>query len=143
MQNGSIFPATKLFKYPHMFPLDIAIWERFLDSHGADFLGFDYDVKVGSGTTPIEGLGDKYARMQSILSKFRIDVVGFKRNSIYIIETKPNASASAIGQVDTYTKLYTRDFTPTIPVIGCIVTDNQLPDMDYLTKEKGIEYYVV
>jgi len=140
---GGEFPAEKLFKYPHMFPLDIAIWERFIDAYGSDFLSFDYDVKVGSGTKPIKGLGSVYARMQRILSKYRIDVVGYKPSSIWIIETKPEAGTVAIGQIEAYTKLYQRDFNPTKTVIGCIVTDRELPDMRYLTAQRGIEYYIV
>lgn len=143
MPNGPIYPPTKLTKYPHMFPLDIAIWERFLDSHGADFLGFAYDVKVGSGTEPAEGVGDNYRRMQYVLSTYRIDVVGYKSNAIYIIEVKPEAGTVAIGQIDAYTKLYTRDYSPSLPVVGAIITDRALPDMDFLTKEKGIEYYII
>jgi hypothetical protein len=143
MTDGPTYPNTKLNKYPHMFPLDIPIWERFLDQSGADFLGFDYDVKVGSGTEPVEGLGVIYARMQSILSKYRIDVVGYKSGAIWIIETKPEAGTVAIGQIEAYTRLYTRDMSPKLPVVGCIITNRALPDMEYLTKEKGIEYYVV
>lgn len=143
MINGGEFTATKLRKYPHMFPLDIPIWERFIALFGGDFLSVDFDVKVGSGTQPVEGLGDKYARMQSILSKYRIDVVGYKPDAIWIIETKPEAGTVAIGQIEAYTNLYKRDFKPSVPVIGCIITDRELPDMSYLTKAKGIEYYIV
>lgn len=143
MKNNGTYPNTKLRKYPHMFPLDIPIWERFLDLHGSDFLGFDYDVKVGSGTEPIEGLGDIYARMQSILSKYRIDVVGYTDTDIWIFETKPEAGTVAVGQIVTYTNLYKRDLHPTLPIIGAIVTDRKLPDMDYLTKDNKIAYYVV
>ena len=143
MNNGGEFEPTKLRKYPHMFPLDIPIWERFIDLFGSDFLSVDYDVKVGSGTEPIEGLGDIYARMQSILSKYRIDVVGYRSDAIWIIETKPEAGTVAIGQIEAYTNLYKRDFKPSVPVIGCIITDRELPDMSYLTKAKGIEYYIV
>ena len=143
MTNGPTYPNTKLNKYPHFFPGDIPIWERFIDRFGADFLGFDYDVKVGSGTEPIEGLGDQYARMQSILSKYRIDVVGYKPDSITIFETKPEAGTVAVGQIHTYTNLYLRDFKPSLKVIGAIVTDRELPDMAYLTKLQGIEYYIV
>jgi hypothetical protein len=137
------FEPKKLFRYPHMFPLDIAIWERFIDIHGSEFAGFDYDVKVGSGTEPPAGVGDNYARMQTILSKYRIDVVGHKGNELWIIEVKPEAGTVAIGQIEAYTNLYKRDYNPTKKIVGCIVTDRILPDMEYLTKLKGIEYYVV
>jgi len=143
MTNGPNFPAEKLAKYPHMFALDIAIWERFLARYAADFTGFDYDIKVGSGTEPVEGLGDEYRRMQEVLSKYRIDVVGHKPDSITIIETKPDAGTIAIGQVETYTRLYQRDVNPGVPIIGAIVTNRELPDMRFLTQEKGFEYYIV
>lgn len=137
------FPAEKLRKYPHMFPLDIAIWERFIAAHASAFSGFDYDVKVGSGTEPVPGLGPEYRRMQEILSKYRIDVVGHKPNAIYIIEVKPEAGTIAIGQIETYTRLYARDFAPSLPIIGAIVTDRELPDMRFLTSEKQVEYFIV
>ena len=143
MTHEPRFPPEKLTRYPHMFPLDIPIWERFLDSFSADFLGFDYDVKVGSGTKPIAGLGAKYERMQAILSKYRIDVVGFRSDSIWIIETKPEAGTIAIGQIELYTQLYKRDLKPKLPVVGAIVTDRKLPDMDFMTDLKGYEYFIV
>jgi len=143
MNNEPRYPNTKLNKYPHFFPNDIPIWERFIDRYGSDFLGFDYDVKVGSGTEPVEGLGDKYASMQRILSRYRIDAVGYTKSGIWIIEVKPDAGTIAIGEVETYTKLYSRDYVPSLPVIGCIVTDRELPDMRYLTELRNEMYYVV
>ena len=143
MSHGFAYPPEKLNKYPHFFPHDIAIWERFLDSDFNDFSGFDYDIKVGEGTESPDSFGDNYRRLQEILSKYRIDVVGYKSNAIYIIEVKPEAGTVAIGQIETYTRLYERDLKPTNRVIGMIVTDRELPDMRYLTSQKGIEYYIV
>ncbi len=143
MTHGTIHPPEKLAKYPHMFPLDIPIWERFIDNFGADFLSVAYDVKVGSGTPPIDGLGDKYAAMQAILSKYRIDVVGFRSDAIWIIETKPDAGNIALGQIDIYTYLYKRDLQPTLPVVGVIVTDRELPDVREFAAFKGYEYFIV
>jgi len=143
MTNEPQFPSEKLRKYPHMFPLDIAIWERFIDAHAGDFSGFDYDVKVGSGTEPVPDLGAEYVRMQQILSKYRIDVVGYKPNAIYIIEVKPEAGTIAIGQIEAYTRLYQRDYAPSLTLVGAIITDRELPDMRYLTAEKKIDYYIV
>ena len=143
MNGTPTFPAERLTKYPHMFPLDIAIWERFIDAHASDFSGFDYDIKVGTGTESPESFGDNYARMQAILSRYRIDVVGYKPDSLYIIEVKPEAGTVAIGQIEAYTRLYQRDYSPSLKLVGCIVTDRELPDMGYLTQVKGIEYYIV
>lgn len=137
------FPAEKLRKYPHMFPLDIAIWERFIVAHASDFSGFDYDIKVGTGTEPTPSLGPEYRRMQEILSKYRIDVVGYKSNALYIIEVKPEAGTIAVGQIETYTRLYARDYAPSLPIVGAIVTDRELPDMRFVTSEKNIELFIV
>lgn len=126
-----------------MFPLDIEIWERYLEKYGGDYLGFDYDIKVGTGLPAGPGTPENYARMQDILSKYRIDAVGYKPERIEIIEIKPEASTVAIGQVITYIELYVRDLKPTRPVVGVIVTNRSLPDVSYLTAQKKIEYYVV
>ncbi len=144
MDNSNVkFPPELLFKYPHMFPLDIAIWERFLVSYGADYANFSYDVKVGSGSPVAPGTPDNYARMQEILSKYRIDAVGFRSNNIDIIEVKPDAGTIAIGQVVTYVALYKRDLKPSLTIRGVIVTNRELPDMKNLTKQLDFGYYIV
>lgn len=136
--------ATKdLQRYPHMFPRDIAIWERFLKDFGESYSHFNYDVKVGSGTSDILGRNDAYSKMQRILSLYRIDAVGFRGSDIDIIEVKPRATTAAIGQVIVYKELYERDFQPTQTVIPTIVTDYEMPDIRYLTKELGIQYIVM
>src|SRR3990172_4555096 len=122
------FPAEKLQWYPHMFPRDIEIWVRFLDKYAELYTGFDYDIKVGTGAPVKPGTPANYARMQGILSKYRIDAVGYSNSQIYIIEVKPEASTVALGQVVTYIELYKRDFNPSLPVKGMIVTDRELPD---------------
>ena len=142
-EQKPFYDPIKLRRYPHMFPKDIAIWERFLDLHAAEYTGFSYDVKVGKGTELPPSAPEEYARMADILSKYRIDVVGFKNGEIEIIEVKPEASTVAIGQVVAYVALYLRDFNPAAKVTGAIVTDRWIPDIEYLTKEQGINYYVV
>ena len=126
-----------------MFPLDIAIWERFLDLHGAEYDGFDYDIKVGTGSVPVPGTPKNYARMQQVLSKYRIDAVGHKNGRREIIEVKPEASTVAVGQIITYVDLYNRDFAPVEPLQGVIVTDRAVGDMAYLTAKYNMLYYIV
>ena len=137
------FPSEKLFRYPHMFPLDIAIWERFLEKFGKDYDGFDYDTKVGTGAEIDIDTPENYARMITVLSKYRIDVIGHKNGRLEIIEVKPEASTVAIGQVITYVDLYERDFSPAAKVVGAIVTDREVGDMRYLTEKMGILYIIV
>ena len=137
------FPAVKLFKYPHMFPLDIAIWERFIDYYGSFYDGFDYDVKIGTGSVPGPETPENYARMETILSKYRIDAVGHNKGTLEIIEVKPEASTVAIGQIITYVELYIRDLKPTLPIVGHIISNHIVGDMEYLTKKYGIIYTII
>jgi len=129
--------------YPHMFPRDIDIWNKFLETFGNNYNSFDYDVKVGSGSEPHQNAPEIYVRMIGILSKYRIDAVGYDGTYIYIMEVKPNAAMSAIGQVMGYVKLFERDFSPTLPLKGVIVTNRERPDMRELTSELGFDYYIV
>lgn len=137
------YPAKKLLRYPHMFPRDIAIWERFLAQYGARYAGFFYDTKVGTGANIKDGTSPNYARMVKELSRYRIDAVGENDNRLEVFEVKPNASASAIGQVITYVKLLEGELPEPRELIGAIVTDRELPDMRRLTAEIGMNYYVV
>lgn len=138
-----MMPPTRQPRYPHMFKNDIAIWERFIDEHGSEFLGFLYDVKVGSGTDPVPGLSEPYATMQATLSRYRIDVIGIKADRLEIFEVKPMAGTSAIGQVISYMKLFVKDYSPDVKIVGGIVTDFERPDMKSLCMEHGLKYYIL
>jgi len=122
------FPPILLRKYPHMFPRDIVIWERFLLKHASKFTGFDYDIKVGSVPVFPDGFDSGIYKAGEVLWKKRIDAVGYKANEIIIIEVKPNAGASAIGQILGYIQLYRNEIKPAQKIIGMIVTD--FPDID-------------
>lgn len=126
-----------------MFALDIDIWERFLDLYADNYLGFDYDIKVGTGAPIPEGTPDNYARMQTVLSKYRIDCVGYTDTEIHIIEVKPEAGTIAIGQIDLYVPLYRREFSPDRKVVGVIVTDRELPDIKWRVAQKNAKIFIV
>lgn len=140
---GPQYDAAKLQKYPHMFKLDIAIWERFLARFGDLYLGFHYDGKVGSGVADKSALKEPYTTMAHNLSRFRIDAIGLQSGLIEVLEVKPRASISAIGQVQSYVQLLREEHSTALPIIGAIVTDQEMPDMRRLTESQGINYYVV
>ena len=73
----------------------------------------------------------------------RIDVVAADTKKISVIEVKPNAGVSALGQLEKYTELFMRDETPSIPVNMVLITDKEQPNMDYLCKKAGVELIVV
>ena len=130
-------------KYPHMLSEDVAIWERFLEKYGSLYSSFVYDVHVGEGLRDLEGVTDevKYASMELLLK--RIDVVGKLGAETHIIEVKPDAGMSAVGQVLCYEVLYRRDFKIVGPIRNIIVTDRLWPDHEYLFKVFDILYHVV
>lgn len=137
------YPVEKLHKYPHLMPEDIAIWERFLDLFSNLYDSVEYDVHVGVGLRDTSGLTEELVFAAVSLLQKRIDVVGHKGDNVDIIEVKPDAGISAIGQVLVYSILYKRDFSPKGRIRKVIVTDNLWPDNEYLFKRLGIDWYVV
>lgn len=85
-----------------MMPLDREIWQRFLLRYEDDFDEFDYDVLCGPKLRlereDLPWLGDMTERLMSL----RIDVLGYKEDECWLIEVKPNAGLSALGQLMAY-----------------------------------------
>lgn len=138
-----ILKYEKLPNYTHMSKWDKEIWERFIDQFPQAYDSCQYDFHVGEAP-PFSTIDDDGTdRNQDKLYRFRIDVVGRHGSSIDIIEVKPNARHSAIGEVENYASLYKRDEEPLGSVNKVIITDRILPNMEYLCKEKGITLIVV
>ncbi len=135
-------PYEKRYKYPHMAPLDVAIWERFIEANPDIFQVVSYDVPVGEGAafdTIIDA--DKNSDANRLYQR-KIDVVGRKDGKFFVVEVKPRASTSAIGQVKGYVTLFKRDYTINEPVFPMIVTDQLMPDMEFLAKDSGVNLVV-
>lgn len=126
-----------------MMPYDVAIWERFIQSAPKAYKSVQYDFGVGD-PPPFNPLMDDGEDLnQDALYKLRIDVVGLTDRYIDIIELKPNAGPSTIGQVQGYADLYKRDEAPTLPVHAVIITDRLRPNMEFLCKQAGVQIIVV
>ena len=143
MLDTRLFPTDYRGKYPHMFALDIAVWERFLDKLGDQYIGFYYDITCGKPTTAGDHLPDEYKRDAEILSRLRIDVVGKKVEEIHIIEVKPKANASAIGQLLTYKECYITDYKPSKPVAMLLVCGELDQNFVPALERAGISYILV
>ena len=121
-----------------MKPRDIEIWERFISQTPNAFDKVEYDVHVGDPRDNDEELSPAMERDRQALGKRKIDVVGFRDDVIFIIEIKPNAGASALGQSIMYDFLYTRDYAPQGPTVAMILTDIATPNLADLTLEHNI-----
>lgn len=129
--------------YPHMNVRDKEIWERFINKYPGVYTGVQYDFHIGDAPPFNTLMDDGEDKNQDMLYRLRIDVIGHRDNSIDLIELKPDAGASTIGQLESYGILYKRDEEPRKPVQLVIITNVEKPNMAYLCKEKGIILIVV
>ena len=137
------FKYEKKYWYPHLKPADIAIWERFIEKYPNVYETVAYDVAVGEGAPIPAGTEKNLARDFKILTQWKIDVVGFNKNQIDVIEIKPNAGLNALGQVLGYVALFKKTFPDTRNVLAVIITNNLRPDMLKLAEGMGVKLYKV
>ena len=121
-----------------MKPRDMAIWERFISQNPDRFQSVEYDVHVGDPRDNDENLSAEMQRDREALGRRKIDVVAYDSGHIHIIEVKPNAGATALGQAIMYDYLYTRDHKPKLETIATIVTDVASPNLQDLCNEHNI-----
>lgn len=138
-----LYEVKKLRKYPHMLPADVKLWERWIDRYPDFFSAVEYDIHVGGTVKRLPWWSDAYKEMASALAARKIDVVGHRPGEVWIVELKPDAGASAIGQLLCYRILYNRKFQPTSSVVLCLITNNMVPDEEYLCGMFGIKWFEV
>lgn len=137
------FEYKILNKYTHMSAADRSIWERYIKKYPDAYASVQYDFRVGD-PPPFNPLGDNGEDLnQDMLYRLRIDVVGHSGAYTDIIELKPNAGPSTIGQVKSYRTLYIRDEQPKGNVYMVIITDKIQPNMKFLCEQEGIRIFEV
>ncbi|GAH55779.1 unnamed protein product [marine sediment metagenome] len=136
-------PLRKLRKYPHLEPLDTAIWNAWLDTDPWPDAVVAYDVHVGTVATVADGTPENYRRMVEHLSTLRIDVVVVRPGVTLVVEIKPSASLSAIGQALGYSLLF-RDQYPDYPKpTPAILTDLSKPDTSWLCNRLNVQLFTL
>ena len=138
-----LFAAEKLKKYPHLMVNDVVIWERYLDKYAQGWDSFEYDVRVGEGQQPNPEHPKNIQLMAVALTEKRIDVIGWIRGKVVIIEVKPSAMLSAVGQLISYQILYEERYPEAGRTELMIVTDRIGPDLEHLCKKLRISIAVV
>ena len=132
----------KFARYAHLGPKDVKIWEKFIDNNPRFFSEVEYDVKVGEGRNYSLFPEDKIREDMEYLSKKRIDVVGFSGPDIYVVELKPKAGMSAIGQVLSLAELARDIFPSTSRILPAIITDEEIPDTRALCLKMGVLFLI-
>jgi hypothetical protein len=138
-----IFKFEKRPSYPHMNVRDVEIWERFIDKYPGIYNSVQYDFHIGDAPPFNTLMDDGTDKEQDKLYRLRIDVVGESDYYCDILEIKPSAGPSTIGQVESYKTLYERDEEQQKAVRAVIVTDKENPNMAFLCKQKGVQLIVV
>ncbi len=115
--------------YPHMLAEDTAIWTEFLGEPPFPISGVIYDLHVGRAVKPIDGDDELGARIASGVSRKRIDAVLFSFQGVFVVEIKPVASLTALGQVLGYTRLFLDEYDirgGAVPMVVCSAVDDDL-----------------
>lgn len=129
--------------YPHLLPSDNALWREFVLTHPGLYDSVAYDVRVGEGEPVPPDYPPELVRMWYMLTTRRIDVVGRIGSSLDIIEVKPFAGLSCIGQLLSYQFLF-RGTYPDLSVPDMVAITN-LEFRDILTcfSHFGIRHHII
>lgn len=133
------FPYSKLVKYPHLFKLEIIVWEKYIEHNPNKFDSVDYDLRVGNGRTCPPQYLDYIKADNSELTKLRVDVVAYTNSEIYIIEIKPVLSLGAIAQVLCYETLFVQNRSPELKTKTLIIYGNGHPDIAEYAVKTGVQ----
>jgi len=137
------YPYKKLHHYPHLLADDVVLWERFIETYPDYFESCNYDVHVGNNITLPDDWAPNYQKMAKELSQFRIDVIAWKNDIPTIVEIKPRASTTAIGQIIVYRTLFAREY-PNYPAPkSMIITDWQHDEIFSIAFENNIKVETV
>ncbi len=130
-------------RYKHLLPVDIPVWERFLNSSSWNPLAIEYDVRVGLGSQPLPELPATIRQMWTDLTQKRIDAVYRQPHLITVVEITRLAGMKAIGQLTTYPILYQKTFFPFLPIRALLVCEELLPDIQVVLDERAIDYNIL
>lgn len=137
------FKFEKGYWYPHLKPRDIEIWERFISAFPTAYEKCQYDFGVGELPAFIKEASSKEGQAMQELYRLKIDVLGYTPTHIDLIELKPEAGMSAVGQVLGYLQIYKDEQKPTLPVLPTIVTNTEKLNMRAFCESMGVKLVVV
>ncbi len=130
-------------KYPHMIGEDSAVWSRFIIKFPEYFDTVDYDMRVGRGSKFLPEESERYNNYWTLLTQKRIDVVGYKKDFVTLLEVKKRASLFTLGQILGYKFLYLRDHKEIPLVRTLIICSSITPDDIDILNHFGIKFFVI
>lgn len=127
----------------HMLEEDRTVFARWLSLFEPLFDRYEYDVHVGPVPNPLHPLPPHLQELMDTIYSLRIDVVAWKGEQPTIIEVKPSAGLSAIGQLYAYRFFWIEQKKSEKEPLLMVVTANARPYMKPLFESAGIEYWVI
>lgn len=132
-------PYKRLFRYPHLLPVDAHLWDRFIRFYPDYFDKVAYDIHLGKGVRTPDDFDPKLRSLAVFLTQKRLDVLGVNGRDVTIIELKPYAGTTALGQLLTYQVLFYHQYPRlSVPQL-MIITDMVQPDMAVVCKHHKIK----
>lgn len=130
-------------QFPGMPQLESSYTRAWLRRFGLEYDRFEFNVRLGKGRNPIEGLMPEIQLQNELLSKLRADIVGFRGSLVDIIEVKDRARFNALGQLKGYAALW-REEHPESEIRNLIVVARTIdPDAQTAYAAEGIVYSLV
>lgn len=130
-------------KYTHLLPQEVRIWDRFLANPPWDIISVVYDLHVGRGA-PIDPAWPEFmVRQVQAVTRKRMDAVVRVPEATYIVEIKPRAGMSALGQLIAYRQLFLSEHQPVGELRLACVCERIEADMQAVFRRNEIELYVV
>ena len=126
----------------HMSQMEAYLWTKFLEQYGGNYDSYEYDVHIEKPITIPKGFEDQYKKMAIALSSLRIDVVMQDKNNIYIVEVRPEAKQSVIGNLIMYRFLYMMQMKPRKQVKMIIITDKYDPAVELTARAIQMNYFI-
>ena len=118
-------------RYPGLMLEDADVWEKYLSDPFQRLEKVWYDVRVGEAVPLPSDADELDMRISAAVTRKRIDVVAWVDQVYWVIELKPFANYVALGQVVTYSRLFSQEFpkaTPLLPVVIAALVDVDIVD---------------
>jgi len=126
-----------------MRTVDIPVWEAWLEENSSDLDTVDYDLHLGEGIPPLEGIPSEFQQDWTALTQKRADAVVFRQDKIEVIEVKDRVSPQAIGKVMVNSELLKENGTDGKKVEPVIVARSCDPDCKRIADKFGIRIDLV
>lgn len=129
--------------YPAMLPAEIAVFRAWLRLHEGEYTAFDYNVRVGPGYDPGEGVMQAIRVMSIKSTQKRMDALAWQGDTPLIIEVKDRAGLSAIGQILGYKVHWQKENPQSIPPKILLVANRLAPGVEDVLRAHNVPWELV